>query len=256
MVRNSTSTCQISIKMDKFIYFTRLPPEIRNHIYELLLVNEHPIPITSPRKKHAVKKELPKTNFGRLLRVNKQFNTEAKTVFYSLNSFVVGNGPFGLTTQENLHALRAFITRVPAICVRRITRVHFEINVIRITDWSNNVYNYRVRDSCVKDLESISRALVKHFKSLESLIIGFKPYRHQYGYDYPNLNLPSIAQVSKPIEGDLASVAKGVRVVLKHPNLKFVWVQERPGMGIDEFLEKFFGDEPKVTKEVVKTPGN
>jgi hypothetical protein len=27
-------------------------------------------------------------------------------------------------------------------------------------------------------------------------------------------------------------------------------------MGIDEFLEKFFGDEPKVTKEVAKTPGN
>jgi hypothetical protein len=101
--------------MDEFIYFTRLPPEIRNSIYELLLVNEHPIPITSPRKKHAVKKEPPKTNFARLLRVNKQLNAEAKTVFYSLNSFVVGNGPFGLTTEENLHALRAFITRVPAI---------------------------------------------------------------------------------------------------------------------------------------------
>jgi len=255
MVRNSTSTCQISIKMDKFIYFTRLPPEIRNHIYELLLVNEHPIPITSPRKKHAVKKELPKTNFGRLLRVNKQFNTEAKTVFYSLNSFVVGNGPFGLTTQENLHALRAFISRVPGICISRITQVYFEINVIRIRDWSNNVYNYRVRDSCVKDLESISRALVKHFKGLESLIIGFKLYRY-YGYHFSDLNRQSSAQVPKPVEGDLASVAKAVRVALKHSNLKFVRFQERPGMGIDEFLEKFFGDEPKVTKEVVKTPGN
>jgi len=241
--------------MDKFIYFTRLPPEIRNHIYELLLVNEHPIPITSPRKKHAVKKEPPKTNFARLLRVNKQFNAEAKTVFYSLNSFVVGNGPFGLTTQENLHALRAFISRVPGICISRISQVHFEINVIRILDWSNHVYNYRVRDSCVKDLESISRALVKHFTGLESLIIGFKPYRgHQYGHDFANLNWQSSAQVYKSIEGDLASVAKGVRMVLRHPNLKFVRFQERPGMGIDELLEKFFGDEPKVTKEVVKTP--
>jgi hypothetical protein len=241
--------------MDEFIYFTRLPPEIRNDIYELLLVNEHPIPITSPRKKHAVKKEAPKTNFARLLRVNKQFNAEAKTVFYSLNSFVVGNGPFGLTTEENLHALRAFITRVPAICVRRITRVHFEINVMQVKDWSSNFYNYRVPDSSVKDLESISRALVKHFRGLESLIIGFKPYR-QYSYDSLGPNWRSSFQASKSIEGDLASVAKAVRVVLKHSNLKFVRFQERPCMGIDEFLEKFFGDEPKVTKEVVKTPGN
>jgi hypothetical protein len=241
--------------MEKFIYFTRLPPEIRNNIYELLLVNEHPIPITSPRKKHAVKKELPKTNFGRLLRVNKQFNAEAKTVFYSLNSFIVGNGPFGLTTQENLHALRAFISRVPGVCISRISEVHFEINVIRITDWSTHVYNYRVRDSCVKDVESISRALIKHFRGLELLIIGFKPYRgHQYAEDFPNLSWQSFAQASQLIEGDLAGVAKGVRVVLKHPNLKFVRFQERPGMGIDEFLKKFFGDEPKVTKEVVKTP--
>jgi hypothetical protein len=241
--------------MDEFIYFTRLAPEIRNHVYELLLINEHPISITSPRKKRAVKKELPKTNFGRLLRVNKQFNAEAKTVFYSLNSFVVGNGPFGLTTQENLHALRAFISRVPGICISRISQVHFEINVIRITDWSNHVYIYKVQDSCVKDIESISRALVKHFRGLESLSIGFKPHRgYLYNHDLPSPNWQSNAQVSQSLEGDLASVAKGVRVVLKHPNLKFIRFQERPGMGIDEFLKKFFGGEPKVTKEVVKTP--
>jgi hypothetical protein len=141
--------------------------------------------------------------------------------------------------------------------VRRITRVHFEINVMQITDWSSNYPNYRVRNSCVKDLESISRALVKHFRGLESLIIGFKPYRQAVNsYDFLGPNWRSLFQVSKSIEGDLASVAKAVRVVLKHSNLKFVRFQERPCMDIDEFLEKFFGDEPKVTKEVVKTPGN
>lgn len=222
------------------------------NIYLLsLLVNEHLILITSPRKKHAVKKQPPKTNFARLLRVNKQFNADAKTVFYSLNSFAVGNGPFGLTTQENLHALRAFITRVPAICIRRITQVHFEINVIRVSHWASPTW-YRVPKSGVKDLESISRALVKHFKGLESLIVGFKPYRQLL----PKSNWQIYAPVSQVLGGDLAGVAKAIRVVLKHPNLNFVRVQERPGMDIGGFGEKFFGDEPKVTKEVVKMPGN
>jgi hypothetical protein len=212
------------------------------------LVKEHPIPITSPRKKHTVKQP-PKTNFARLLRVNKQFNAEAKTVFYSLNSFIVGNGPFGLTTQENLHALRAFTSRVPGICVARITEVYFEINACQTMDWRHLVSWYRVRDCSIKDLESISRALVKHFKGLESLIIGFKSYEQYHGEPPPRW---IGSRVGQPIKGDLTSVAKAIGLVLKHPNLKTVRFQERRSMNIDPFLEKFFGDEPKLRKEAVK----
>ena len=71
------------VTMPEFAYFTRLPPEIRNHVYELLLVSQDHIKINSPRNRR--KQQPPRTNFGRLLRVSKQINAEAKTIFYSLN---------------------------------------------------------------------------------------------------------------------------------------------------------------------------
>lgn len=84
----------------QFRYFLDLPPEIRNHIYDIALVKDHPISITSIRNRR--KNEPPSTDFGRLLRVNKQINSEAKTVFYSLNTFAVGNGWWGSRKEENL----------------------------------------------------------------------------------------------------------------------------------------------------------
>jgi hypothetical protein len=36
---------------------TGLPPEIRNSIYDLLIILDEPIPIASPRKEHVRKKQ-------------------------------------------------------------------------------------------------------------------------------------------------------------------------------------------------------
>jgi hypothetical protein len=37
--------------------FTDFPPEIRNSIYDLLIILDDPIPIASPRKEHVWKKQ-------------------------------------------------------------------------------------------------------------------------------------------------------------------------------------------------------
>jgi hypothetical protein len=68
-----------------------IAPEIRNPIYDLLIVHEDPIPIVSPYKKHILKKQ-EYSHFASSLRVDKQFNPEAKTVLYARNKFVIGNG--------------------------------------------------------------------------------------------------------------------------------------------------------------------
>lgn len=103
--------------------FWSLPPEIRNMIYALVVIDDKPLRIFSPRRKYVVNKELTNKNFGRLLCVNKQFNAEASAVFYAQNIWVVGNGGWGLTTQTNEHALKKFTSRASAenkACIKKI----------------------------------------------------------------------------------------------------------------------------------------
>jgi hypothetical protein len=75
--------------MMEFKYFLRLPPEIRNEVYKLLFVSNTNLRVSSPV--HRRKRRPPQLDFTRLLLVNKQINAEAKTIFYSLNTFIIGN---------------------------------------------------------------------------------------------------------------------------------------------------------------------
>lgn len=108
--------------------FLSLPPEIRNTIYELLLIKDEPIYICSPLRKHAVNRELTSTSFSMLLRLNKQINAEASTIFYSKNEFVLGNGAWGSTSLPNAHGLKAFLDRVPNKYLACITEVTVEVH--------------------------------------------------------------------------------------------------------------------------------
>jgi hypothetical protein len=49
------------------VELTGLPPEIRNNIYDLLIVHDAPVAVASPRKKHVMKKQLDHSNFACLL---------------------------------------------------------------------------------------------------------------------------------------------------------------------------------------------
>jgi predicted ATPase len=97
-------------------------------VYDLCLTKRHAIPIYSPRRKGALNKEFTSKDLAALLRVNKKFNVEASESFYSKNTWVIGNGVWGSTTQTNLHALQKFYQRVPASNRMHIKDVIIEIH--------------------------------------------------------------------------------------------------------------------------------
>jgi hypothetical protein len=150
----------------EFKYFTHLPPEIRNAIYERLLVNRR-IAITSPRNRR--KKVPPRTNFGCLLRVNKQIHAEAKTIFYARNTFIVGNGRWGSREEANLHALQAFTSRVPKPCIALITKIeinmYFQLKRYWGLQWGQICFYMHNQDAL--ELQSVARSVIKHFTGIE-----------------------------------------------------------------------------------------
>ena len=101
----------------------KLPIEIRDLIYELLLVKDAVIQILSPRRKNVTNREFTSKQFSCLLRVNKQVNAEASRTFYRKNQWVVGHGAWGSKQVPNLHALQEFHRRVPVqnrACIKEI----------------------------------------------------------------------------------------------------------------------------------------
>jgi hypothetical protein len=160
--------------MAEFKYFTRLPPEIRNEIYKLLFVSRIKIRICSPINRR--KRRPPQLDFTRLLLVNKQINTEAKTIFYSLNAFIIGNGHWASTTYPNLHALRAFTSRVPKACISIITKIKVDIIFYRRLPttwvggpglWTASPPSFQVTDESMVQFQSLARSVVKHFTGVE-----------------------------------------------------------------------------------------
>ncbi|CZR66632.1 uncharacterized protein PAC_16533 [Phialocephala subalpina] len=104
--------------------FLKLPAELRNIIYGLLLINKGIIRIPSPYRKNAQRSvPRPKKNLRCILRTNKQIYQETRTVFYSSNRFLIGNGWYGCKIDANLHALGLFLKRVPKGCISMITKV-------------------------------------------------------------------------------------------------------------------------------------
>ena len=164
--------------------FTSLPPEIRNMIYSLLLVKNEPITIASPRHRRSrVNAEFTSDNFARLLRVSKQIHNEASSVFYSVNTFVVGNGDWGSKNKPNLHALRAFTARVPSRFLACITEIHYTIHLRWCAASGTSLGHFILGTSAdASDLHSISRALSKHFTGLKVIDVYFTtdgPYFEQ-----------------------------------------------------------------------------
>jgi hypothetical protein len=160
--------------MTEFRYFTRLPPEIRNEIYKLLFVSSSEIVISSPLNRR--KRRPPRLDFTRLLLVNKQINAEAKTIFYSLNTFVIGNRDWASTEQANLHALKAFTSRVPKTCISIIPNITVQMRfyrqlprtwVVGPTGSTMTPAVFQVDEKDVVQLQSVARSLVNHFTGVE-----------------------------------------------------------------------------------------
>jgi hypothetical protein len=162
--------------MMEFKYFLRLPPEIRNEVYKLLFVSNTNLRVSSPV--HRRKRRPPQLDFTRLLLVNKQIDAEAKTIFYSLNTFIIGNREWASRERVNLHALKAFISRVPKACISIIAKITIEMRFYRPlsrhwilgpagSGWMMAPPAFRVDKEFVRQLHSLARCVVKHFTGVE-----------------------------------------------------------------------------------------
>lgn len=159
--------------MAEFRYFTRLPPEIRNEIYKLLFVDNQ-VEVTSPVKRR--QRRPPQLDFTRLLLANKQINAEAKTIFFSLNTFIIGNMDWGSTIFVNLHALKAFTSRVPKPCISIISSLSIRMQFFKKLPrtWSvgphgstMNPIVYKFNPDDLAQFKSLVRLVLKHFTGVE-----------------------------------------------------------------------------------------
>jgi len=216
--------------MTGFKYFTRLPPEIRNAVYELLIVNRK-IAIASPRNRR--KKVPPRTNFGCLLRVNKQIHAEAKTIFYARNTFILGNGRWGSREEANLHALQAFTSRVPKDCIALITKI--EINIYfqlkRYSTWASvtDPLEFFMHNQDALELQSVARAVLKYFTGVESIDVVAAALKGDTTY-------PTDSQAE--FTGYVDSAAKAMGMMLGHPNLRQMSFHDGSRLQFDTFVEK------------------
>jgi hypothetical protein len=84
--------------------FLNLPTELQKMIYEPLLISHHPIPIHSSNLYCT-------ENFPALALVSKKRHDQASIVFYSQNTFIIGNLRSGLGTDPD-HSIRKLLSFV------------------------------------------------------------------------------------------------------------------------------------------------
>jgi len=106
-----------------------------------------------------------------LFLVNRQIYQEVASIFYGNTTWLVGNGKWGSTTVTNVHALRAFISQVPARHLALIKSVIFQIHT-RASGASGGVLSLGTALDA-SALHTICRALVKHFPGIKTLDCRF-----------------------------------------------------------------------------------
>jgi hypothetical protein len=136
------------------------PAELRNMIYELVLIKEELVLITSPRNTRYLKKQK-HTDFASLLMVNTKVSGEAKRIFYSFNTFVIGNGHWGATTQPNLHGFNGFTSGVPDKYIALIRKIELDMFSSYIKLPAKPKHDYLIRKEDVRQMRRITRKLLK-----------------------------------------------------------------------------------------------
>ena len=238
---------------------TNLPPEIRNMIYRLILVRDQPISIFSspsnftdvstrrenirpryitlrrdwearPRPASRLRKYTPSTDSRTFFCVNKEIYAEAGLIFYSCNTFAVGNGCSGSTGEETLtyDALKTFISRVPKRFLERITKINMIMHLKPPTVLGS--------DDEAKSLHAISRALVKHLKGLEIISLSATPEGNHGAREFLRWmdELPRL-QNSLTME-------KTLRILVKHPHAREIIVWSDPWHDTQGAVERIYRD--------------
>ncbi|CAG8961861.1 hypothetical protein HYFRA_00013661 [Hymenoscyphus fraxineus] len=98
-----------------------LPPELLHMILRYLVPSERWIATFSLYRRRSKTNQEDQTPLLQLTQTliavrltNKLFYETASYIYYTTNHFVIGNGPWGSTTNPNLHGLRQFIRTIPS----------------------------------------------------------------------------------------------------------------------------------------------
>jgi hypothetical protein len=218
------------------VNFFNLPPEIHNEIYFLLVISPQPIKICSPRSKVQIRRKVNPSNFCQLLCVNKQMNAESAMMFYAVNTFTIGNGPFGSKSITNLHGLRAFIKRVPANHLSGIRTVGIEIH----KRWFGGRKGFGTQLDA-ENLHSITRALKKHFKRLEVVKFSYTTLDYWGSpFDGPRLTQTPLAR----------ELTKMFRTLLKISSLARIEAYNQDDIDMKAVAEEILKDTPAA--EILK----
>jgi hypothetical protein len=259
--------------------FDTLPTEVKGMIYELVLVSKLPIPICSPsRTKYAKVDEgaVVRTIFGRqafffrcrqgdsshfvtvrenasgsysfvcadfarVSRVSKQMHTEASSVFFSRNKFLVSNGPHGSSKRANLHGLRSFIRNVSPESLASIREVEVLLSETELSEAEKAEYpTLSLRSTTTfwiqswgychmkhpKDLQNINSALFRHFKGLKMVDMDYFRRTNLGAVPRPPLiagwteKTPWLADYCiKPLE-------RAMGILLRHPSIEKLRIRD------------------------------
>ena len=196
--------------------FLSLPPEIRNMIYIILLINEISIPIASPHRKQRREKRRDRTYFACLLRVNRQINEEAKTIFYGSNTFAIGNGRWGSKEHPNLHGLKKFTARVPKPCIRLIQHIELEV----CCKW----IGYRTYRLSHNGLKEVACSICKYFAGIQSVLIKTLDTDEGWYGHVPGYLLGKLVNLTIGCTGCERSL-KALQSLFSMPTLKDVYIK-------------------------------
>ena len=94
-------------------------------------------------------------------------------IFYAVNTFTFGNGPYGSKLCPNLHGLRHFLKRAPKNHLSGIEKVNVLLHCRTVTHVSSHLDNDIGTMTDVKDLHSTVQALAKHFTSLKTIVFQY-----------------------------------------------------------------------------------
>lgn len=216
--------------------FLKLPNELRNMIYELLVFEfEQCISITSTSRKKG-----PKKNIRSILRVNKQIHQEARIVFYSLNHFVVGNCWYGSTKGVNLQALKLFVQRVPKDCIAKIKTLWVQLVFHPIRQEGRPKRRQYYMDSrAIQDFTEVCKIIEKHFKGLERLGVMSTSGNSSVSKRIV-FSRPKIWQV----EGPESKIGDAIDCILRSKDPKSFFVSHLQDL-------KFFADESERLRQIL-----
>jgi hypothetical protein len=191
-----------------------------------------------------------------ILYVNRQIHAEAIRVFYSANTFIVGNGKGGSTQNENERGLISFVNHVPSHLVTSITKIILVIHLrpsefvsipfpalraaIRAPMREPIPTHYGLgTPGDAADVWHISQLIVKHFKSVKSVGIDWV---------YAEKSPERAHKLSRA--ATVAGLANAIRLLMKLPQAREIHFWDEKKLDLQKILDRILKEELETGREV------